>query len=503
MNSDDVTTTVVPQHGTSTTSPQAFRVEGAESLLATAMSDLTLLGDTQEREPTGGNDPHQQHHHLSVNFGDTPYHFSTAAFVPNSSSPSSTTPDAPIIYPELPPAREFSEVNPSRKYSESSPSKRSSELSKNFAELPPSRNTSSNRGRRSGTPKLNADGTELTPPCNAPPVTQHNANDSSARNLYVSSLPNQFSTQQLYQMFAPFGTVLSARFMPPKGAAPPTEALPPTNTSGEPLPPDSTNFRGFGFVCYEKEEDANRAMLSMIGTVIGGSKIQVRPSRRHSDGGHIATPQAPARNTSTLSQRSGGGSMHQSQSSMGGSSSVHPQMQQMLMAQQQQQQSMLSGSGGPTFMMNTVPTGPQAQYIQVSSGAVNYVSAAPMQAPMGQYVVQNGGGAFYAPSQQLGYTTTLGGSGSLQASGPGQPTMVAAGPHVQYWSGTSQWMPQQMTMQTMQQQPGSLGGSGGATDFGGSAFYSTSVAPQGVPQPTYGQAQGGNMFVVMPPPYQM
>ncbi|CUG91882.1 RNA-binding protein, putative [Bodo saltans] len=524
MLNDDATSTVAHQNdsllqkqndhaegGSLQFSPDAFRVEGTEASLATAMSGVSLTGET------GGNDNHPDAHQLSTNFGEAPYPFSTTGgFVPKSRSPAAT-PDAPIIYPELPPARNFSETQPTRKYSENTPSKRSSELTKNFAELPPSRNTSGNRSRRSGTPKVNADGTDLPALPNGPPAAQNNnnANDSSARNLYVSSLPNQFSTQQLYQMFAPFGTVLSARFMPPKGAAPPPDALPPTNTSGEPLPPDSTNFRGFGFVCYEKEEDANRAMLSMIGTIIGGSKIQVRPSRRHSDGGHISTPQqqAPVRNnnntSANLSQRSGGGGgVHQSQSSMGGSGSVHPSQMQQMMMQQQQQQAILGGSGQTTFLMNTIPTGPQ--FIQVAPGAMNYMTTAtPMQSPMGQYVMHNGGGAatFFtqAPGQQLGYTATLSGSGSLQGSaGGGAPTMVAtpAGmAQAQYFTpGAPQWIPQQLAMQP-QAQPGSLGGSGGAVDFGAATFY-TAAPSQGAVQSAYGQAQSG-MFVMMPPPYQM
>jgi hypothetical protein len=114
------------------------------------------------------------------------------------------------------------------------------------------------------------------------------SDDNGFRNLYVSSLPSEFSTAEVVALFAPFGRVLSARFLPPS-------AIPAGVTEPEAFA--SRNSRGFAFVCFERSEDAARAMQQMIGVVVGSSKIQVRPSRRHSDGsvvGHFGTSAAPS-----------------------------------------------------------------------------------------------------------------------------------------------------------------------------------------------------------------
>lgn len=88
----------------------------------------------------------------------------------------------------------------------------------------------------------------------APPL-----NGFEGFNLYVASLPYDFTDAELYALFAPFGSILSAKAMCKRSSA--------------------KENKGFGFVLFEKEEDALHAQRVMIGHVVRGSKIQVRQAK--------------------------------------------------------------------------------------------------------------------------------------------------------------------------------------------------------------------------------
>ncbi|KAL7700649.1 RNA-binding protein 5-like protein [Lotmaria passim] len=77
-------------------------------------------------------------------------------------------------------------------------------------------------------------------------------------NLYVASLPDWFTDADLYELFQRFGPILSAKVMCHKG---------------------THHCKGYGFVLFQRTEDAAVARSEMIGHVVGGNKIQVRRAR--------------------------------------------------------------------------------------------------------------------------------------------------------------------------------------------------------------------------------
>ena len=81
-------------------------------------------------------------------------------------------------------------------------------------------------------------------------------------NLYVASLPNDFSTEQLVSLFSQFGEIASARLMVSREV---------------PLLPN----RSFGFVLFKTLEAAMMAVTKGNGMAVGGSSIQVYTARSH------------------------------------------------------------------------------------------------------------------------------------------------------------------------------------------------------------------------------
>ncbi|KPA77430.1 RNA-binding protein 5-like protein [Leptomonas pyrrhocoris] len=88
------------------------------------------------------------------------------------------------------------------------------------------------------------------------------ASDPAARafdsNLYVASLPDWFTDADLHELFKRFGPILSAKVMCHKG---------------------THHCKGYGFVLFQRVDDAAMARSEMIGHVVGGSRIQVRRAR--------------------------------------------------------------------------------------------------------------------------------------------------------------------------------------------------------------------------------
>ncbi|RNF01948.1 RNA-binding protein 5 [Trypanosoma conorhini] len=75
------------------------------------------------------------------------------------------------------------------------------------------------------------------------------------RNVYVASLPLDFDDQQLFDLFALYGPISSARIMRKKG---------------------TRESKGYGFVLYKNASAAELAISTLSGSVIGGNRIQVR-----------------------------------------------------------------------------------------------------------------------------------------------------------------------------------------------------------------------------------
>ncbi|RHW68265.1 RNA-binding protein [Trypanosoma brucei equiperdum] len=87
-------------------------------------------------------------------------------------------------------------------------------------------------------------------------VTQQGNDTRKLRcNVYVASLPLDFDDDQLFDLFSPYGRISSARIMRSKGAR---------------------QSRGYGFVLFRHASSAEKAIDSLVGYVIGGSRIQVR-----------------------------------------------------------------------------------------------------------------------------------------------------------------------------------------------------------------------------------
>ena len=79
----------------------------------------------------------------------------------------------------------------------------------------------------------------------------------SGRNLYVASLPIDFTEERLWTLFQPFGPIESVKLG--------------TDTSGM--------CKGYGFVLFKMPCDAKTALDTMIGYVVDGNRIQVRWSK--------------------------------------------------------------------------------------------------------------------------------------------------------------------------------------------------------------------------------
>ncbi|ETO28091.1 hypothetical protein RFI_09044 [Reticulomyxa filosa] len=74
--------------------------------------------------------------------------------------------------------------------------------------------------------------------------------------VYVGNLPNQLTDEQLYQLFCPFGSILSTTVL------------------------QKTEEYKYGFVNFEFADDAAKALLHMNGKVIGGKTLQVKPTTK-------------------------------------------------------------------------------------------------------------------------------------------------------------------------------------------------------------------------------
>jgi cold-inducible RNA-binding protein len=86
----------------------------------------------------------------------------------------------------------------------------------------------------------------------------------SQRKLYVGSLPYSWSTEQLEQLFATYGSVTSAAIVTDQA---------------------TRKSKGFGFVELDTDEAAKKAMTELNGKEIEGRLLAVREARPHVERG--------------------------------------------------------------------------------------------------------------------------------------------------------------------------------------------------------------------------
>jgi len=100
-----------------------------------------------------------------------------------------------------------------------------------------------------------------------PPIQTTDCNKGpDGANLFIFHIPNHFTNNDMYQLFCPYGNLLSVRIMVEK---------------------DTGRSRGFGFVSYDSPESAAHAIKELNGFAIGNKRLkvqhkQIRPSDQQS-----------------------------------------------------------------------------------------------------------------------------------------------------------------------------------------------------------------------------
>ncbi|CAJ1017862.1 putative RNA recognition motif (RRM, RBD, or RNP domain) [Leishmania utingensis] len=78
------------------------------------------------------------------------------------------------------------------------------------------------------------------------------------RNVYIASLPNDYSEKDLLDLFSPFGRVITCTVKYDKKTG---------------------LCKGYGFVLFENEQDALNSVIALQGHTIRNTRIQVRLAR--------------------------------------------------------------------------------------------------------------------------------------------------------------------------------------------------------------------------------
>lgn len=103
-----------------------------------------------------------------------------------------------------------------------------------------------------------------------PPIQTTSSNKGpEGANLFIFHIPNHFTNLDMYQLFCPYGNLLSVRIMVEK---------------------DSGRSRGFGFVSYDYPDAAQLAIKELNGFAIGNKRLkvqhkQLQPEERNQGGG--------------------------------------------------------------------------------------------------------------------------------------------------------------------------------------------------------------------------
>ncbi|TMW64256.1 hypothetical protein Poli38472_012878 [Pythium oligandrum] len=121
-----------------------------------------------------------------------------------------------------------------------------------------------------------------------PPIqTTESGQGPPGCNLFVFHIPNDMTNQDLFNYFAPYGNVISARIMVEK---------------------ETGRSRGFGFVSYDNAASAEQAIKAMNGFQVGRKRLKVQhkkeksPSQSFDVHGHhdVSAAEVPAAAASTL-----------------------------------------------------------------------------------------------------------------------------------------------------------------------------------------------------------
>ncbi|KEG10710.1 RNA-binding protein [Trypanosoma grayi] len=78
------------------------------------------------------------------------------------------------------------------------------------------------------------------------------------RNVYIASLPRNYTDEELRALFAPYGKIVSTALVKDK------------NTG---------LCKGYGFVLMERHQDAYNAVIALQGHTVGNTRVQVRLAR--------------------------------------------------------------------------------------------------------------------------------------------------------------------------------------------------------------------------------
>ncbi|KAE9339433.1 hypothetical protein PR003_g11017 [Phytophthora rubi] len=97
-----------------------------------------------------------------------------------------------------------------------------------------------------------------------PPIqTTESGQGPPGCNLFVFHIPNDMTNQDLFNYFATFGNVISARIMVEK---------------------ETGRSRGFGFVSYDNDASAEAAITGMNGFQVGRKRLKVQHKKEKSGG---------------------------------------------------------------------------------------------------------------------------------------------------------------------------------------------------------------------------
>jgi polyadenylate-binding protein len=204
-------------------------------------------------------------------------------------------------------------------------------------------------------------------------------NKFQGMNLYVKNLDDTINEESFRELFAPFGTITSARIMRNED-----------NTS-----------RGFGFICFSNPEEATRAVTEMNGKMVRSKPIVVTLHQRKEH--RLAHLQA------TFGARGMGGMPRGF--ALGQSPLQYMYMQQQPMPPRQQQYQLMTGG----MMPRGAPRGPMPNF---TGGRTGY--PVPQYGGVNQGTMQN----FKRPGmQQTGMQQIPGGQrrGGPTTGGRGQP----------------------------------------------------------------------------------
>jgi len=118
-------------------------------------------------------------------------------------------------------------------------------------------------------PHMSPYGGQYYPATSPGPPIQTTASNKGpdGANLFIFHIPNHFTNLDMYQLFCPYGNLLSVRIMVEK---------------------DSGRSRGFGFVSYDSPDSAALAIKELNGYAIGNKRLkvqhkQIRPSDQQHD----------------------------------------------------------------------------------------------------------------------------------------------------------------------------------------------------------------------------